>query len=154
FDGFFKLLVLNLLFFQADDLVNLALQVPHHRRWGNAPQPYARTGLAHDIDGLVRQEAIGHITRRQFDRLYDRLIGDAEVVMRLIAIPQALEDLNAFLHARRINHNGLEAALQGPILLNVLAILVERRSADTLDFTTRQGRLEHVGGVHRAFSSP
>ena len=64
FDSFFKLLVLNLLFFQADDLVNLALQIPHYRRWGNAPQPYTCASFVHDVNSLVRQEAISHITRR------------------------------------------------------------------------------------------
>src|SRR6185437_5369061 len=37
------------------------------------------------------------------------------------------------------------------ILLDVLAVLVERRRADAMQLAARQSRLQHVGGVHRAF---
>ena len=36
-------------------------------------------------------------------------------------------------------------------LLDVLAVLVERRRADALELAARQRRLEDVGGVDRAF---
>ena len=36
------------------------------------------------------------------------------------------------------------------VLLDVLAELVERRGADAAQLAARQGRLEQVGGVHRA----
>ena len=44
----------------------------------------------------------------------------------------------------------LEAPLERRVLLDVLAVLVERRRADAMQFAARQRRLEHVGGVHRA----
>ena len=47
----------------------------------------------------------------------------------------------------RLDDDRLEAALQGAVLLDVLAVLVERGGADALDLAARQGRLEHVGGV-------
>ena len=52
---------------------------------------------------------------------------------------------------RRIDDDRLEAALQGAVLLDVLAVLVERGGADALDLAARQGGLEHVGGVDGAF---
>ena len=52
---------------------------------------------------------------------------------------------------RRIDEDFLEPAGQRRILLDVLAVLVERRGADALDFAAGQGRLEHVRGVDRPF---
>ena len=44
----------------------------------------------------------------------------------------------------------LEAALERRVLLDVLAILVERRRADAAQLAAGQRRLEQVGGVDRA----
>ncbi len=51
---------------------------------------------------------------------------------------------------RRLDDDRLEAALEGAVLLDVLAVLVERGGADGLDLAARQGRLQHVRGVDRA----
>ena len=45
----------------------------------------------------------------------------------------------------------LEAALEGRVLFDVLAVFVERGRADAVQFAARQHRLEHIGRVHRAF---
>ena len=52
---------------------------------------------------------------------------------------------------RGLDHDGLEAALQGGVFLDVLAVFVQGGGADALEFAARQGGLEHVGGVHGAF---
>ena len=44
----------------------------------------------------------------------------------------------------------LEAALERGVLLDVLAVLVERGRADAAQLAARERRLEHVGRVHRA----
>ena len=44
----------------------------------------------------------------------------------------------------------LEAALEGGVLLDVLAVLVERGGADHAQLAAGEHRLEHVAGVHRA----
>ena len=44
----------------------------------------------------------------------------------------------------------LEAALERGVLLDVLAVLVERGGADHAQLAAGQHRLEHVAGVHRA----
>ena len=43
----------------------------------------------------------------------------------------------------------LEATLERGVLLDVLAVLVERRGADHAQLAAGQHRLEHVAGVHR-----
>ena len=45
----------------------------------------------------------------------------------------------------------LEAALQGGILLDVLAVFVQRGGADAVQFAAGQHRLQHVAGIHRPF---
>ena len=48
------------------------------------------------------------------------------------------------------HHHRLEAALQGRVLLDVLAVLVQRGGADAVQLAAGQRGLEHVAGVHRA----
>ena len=45
----------------------------------------------------------------------------------------------------------LEAALERGILLDVLAVFVERGGADAVQLAARERGLEHVAGVHGAF---
>ena len=52
---------------------------------------------------------------------------------------------------RLADHDRLEPALERRVLLDVLAILVERRRADGVQLAARQHRLEHVRRVHRPF---
>ena len=50
----------------------------------------------------------------------------------------------------RLDLDRLEAAVEGAVLLDVLAVLVERGRADALELAARERGLEDVGGVHRA----
>ena len=70
--------------------------------------------------------------------------------MLLVALADALEDLDRLLDGRLFDQHRLEAALQRGVPLDVLAIFVERRRADGLQLTARQRWLEDVGGVDRA----
>ena len=47
----------------------------------------------------------------------------------------------------------LEAALEGGVLLDPLAVLVERGRADHVQLAAGQHRLEHVAGVHRGVAA-
>src|SRR5437763_16563343 len=71
--------------------------------------------------------------------------------MLLVALLDALEDLDGVLDRRLLDQHRLEAALEGGITLNVLAELVERCRADGLQLASRKRRLEAVGRVHGAF---
>jgi len=71
-------------------------------------------------------------------------------VVGLVAVAQALEDLDG-VRQRRLGHlDRLEPALEGRVLLDVLAVLVERGRADGLQLAAGQHRLEDAGGVDRA----
>ena len=46
--------------------------------------------------------------------------------------------------------HGLETAFQRRVLLDILAVLVQRRRADAVQLAARQHRLEQVARIHAA----
>src|SRR5206468_10740267 len=80
----------------------------------------------------------------------DGVVGDAYAVMRLVALLQAAQDRDRVLDAWLADEDGLEAAFQRRVFLDVLAILVERRRTDDTQLAAGEHRLEHVARVHRA----
>ena len=71
-------------------------------------------------------------------------------MVHLVALLQAAEDGDGVLDGRLADVDLLEAALQGRVLLDVLAVLVERGGADHAQLAAGQHRLDHVAGVHGA----
>jgi len=71
--------------------------------------------------------------------------------MHLVALPQAAQDRDRLLDRRLVHVDGLETALQRGVLLDVLAVLVERGGTDGVQLPAGQHRLEEVGRVHGAF---
>ena len=74
-----------------------------------------------------------------------------DAVVRLVAVAQALEDLDRLVDRGLADHDRLEAALERRVLLDVLAVLVERGRADGLQLAARERRLDDGGGVDGAF---
>jgi len=75
-------------------------------------------------------------------------------VVLLVPLPDSLEDLDRLFERRLFDHDGLEAALQGGIPLDVLAVLVERRGADALELAPSQRGLQDVRRIDRALGRP
>ena len=111
---------------------------------------HPRGGLVDQVDRLVGQEAVGDVAMGERGGGDQRVVLDAHTVVGLIALLQPAQDRDRVLHARLAHHHRLEAALQGRVLLDVLAVLVERGGAHAAQLATREHRLEQVGGVHRA----
>src|SRR5205823_4597932 len=84
---------------------------------------------------------------RHLDSGRQGLVLDLDAVVGLVAVAQTTQDLDRLLLGGRIDDDLLEAALEGTVLLDVLAVLVEGGGADALDFAAGQRGLEHVGGV-------
>ena len=59
-------------------------------------------------------------------------------MVRLVAVPQALEDLDGVFQRGLADLDRLEPTFQRRVLLDVLAVLVERGGADRLQFATGQ----------------
>ena len=107
-------------------------------------------GLVDEVDGLVGQEAAGEVAVGQHGGGDERGVLDAHAVVHLVALLQAAEDGDGVLDRRLADEHLLEAALEGGVLLDVLAVLVERGGADHAQLAAGEHRLDHVAGVHRA----
>src|SRR6202790_4592681 len=68
-----------------------------------------------------------------------------------VAFFYAEENLDGVRFVRRRNFYRLEAALERPVFFNRLAVFRGRGCADALNLAARQGWLQYVGGVQRAF---
>ncbi len=113
-------------------------------------QAQAGGGLVDDVDGLVRQVAVGDVARRQLHRRADRAAGEVHLVVLLEALAQALDDLDGVLDAGLRHVDLLEAARQRPVLLEDAAVFLVGGAADAAQLAAGQHRLEQVGGVHHA----
>ena len=109
-----------------------------------------RRRFVHQVDRLVREEAVGDVAVRQRRRRDQRAVGDAHAVMRLVFVLQPAQDRDRILDARLVDIDRLEAAGERGVLLDVLLVLVERGGADAMQFAARQRRLEQVRSVHGA----
>ena len=76
-------------------------------------------------------------------------VGDGHLVVRLVLLLDAAQDPDGVLDARLADEHLLEPALQRGVLLDALAVLVQRGGADHAQLAAGQHRLEHVAGVHR-----
>ena len=127
------------------------VQLDRHRVDLHA-QPRRR--LVDEVDRLVRQEALGDVAVGQRGRRDQRRVGDADAVVDLVPLAQAAQDRDRLLDGRLVDDDRLEAPLERGVLLDVLAVLVERRGADRVQLAAGQHRLEQVRGVHRALGRP
>ena len=119
-------------------------------RRGHALDAQAAAGLVDEVDRLVGQEAVGDVAVGEVGRGDERLIGDRHPVVRLVLVADALEDLDRVGERRLVDLHRLEAALEGGVLLDVLAVLVGGRRADRLQLAAGQHRLEDRGRVDGA----
>ena len=133
------------------DRFQLFLQLRHLSRRHLRRQTRPCTRLVDYIDRLVRQEAVGDVALRQLGRREQRLVGDVHTVVVFVLLAQSVQDLHGLLDRGRLDHDRLESTLEGSVLLDVLAILVERGGTDALQFAARERRLQHVAGVDRTF---
>src|SRR5258708_10820762 len=72
-------------------------------------------------------------------------------MMGFIAGLEAAEDGDRVLDRRLANVDRLETSFERGILLDVLAVFVERGGPDTVQFAAGEGGLKQIGGVARPF---
>ena len=149
--GAFEILVLDGPLLLGLDLLDVGFQTLDLRRAGHGADAGAGAGFVHQINGFVRQVTIGDVAVGKLDRGFDGLVSELGFVVLLVFGTKPLEDEDGFLDGGSFDFDGLEAAFQGGIFLDVLAILGERGGADALEFTAAEGRLDDIGGVHGAF---
>ena len=110
-------------------------------------QPAGR--LVDQVDGLVGEEAVGDVAGRQLGRRDQGRVLDLDLVVDLVPLLDAAEDGDRVVDRGLADEDRLEPPLEGGVLLDVLAELVERGGADAAELAAGQGRLEQVGRVHR-----
>ena len=109
--------------------------------------------LVHQVDGLVGQEPVREVAIGQHSRADERAVLDAHTVVHLVALLQAAQDADGVFDTGLADVDLLEAPLECGVLLDVLAVLVERGGADHSQLAASQHRLDHVAGIHRALGS-
>ena len=116
--------------------------------------PQAGRPLVDEVDGLVRQVAVGQIPPGQLHRRVDGPVGDGQAVVLLIPAAQAPEDGLGLLRGGLRHLHRLEPPLQGGVLLDILAVLLQGGGPHHLDLPPAQGGLEDVGGVDGPLGGP
>ena len=132
------------------ELHDLAADIVKLRGHGVYLRAYQRAGFVDKVDGLIGEKAVGDVAVRQRRRGDERVIVDAHAVVDLVAFLESAEDGYRVLDRRLVHHDRLETALQRRVLLDVLAVLVERGRTDAVQLAARQHRLEEVARVHAA----
>ena len=72
-------------------------------------------------------------------------------MVHLVALLQAAQNRDGVLDRGLVHQHLLEAPLERCVLLDVLAILIQRRGTDAVQLPARQCGLEHVAGIHGPF---
>ena len=130
-------------------LLDLPLQLVNLGRHGIQLHAQPRGGLVNQVDGLVRQEAVGDVAMRERGRRDQGGVLDAHAVVHLVALLEPAQDRDGRLDARLGDQHRLEAPLQRGVFLDVLAVLVEGGGADGPQFAARELRLHDVRRVGR-----
>nr|BFE70017.1 hypothetical protein GCM10020092_033180 [Actinoplanes digitatis] len=116
-------------------------------------RPQHRARLVDQVDGLVRKEPVGDVPAAENHRGDQSRVLDLHAVEDFQPFPQTAQDRDGVLLGRLLDEHRLEAPLQRRVLLDVLAVLVQRRRADHVQFAAGEHRLEHVPGVHRTLGA-
>ena len=77
-------------------------------------------------------------------------VGDPDPVVLLVPLADPHQDVDGLLEGGLVDHDRLEAALEGGVLLDVLAVLVEGGGADALQLAAGERGLQDVRRVDRA----
>ena len=105
-------------------------------------------GFIHQVDGLIRQEPIGDIAVGQGSGGDQGVVADLDAVEDLVPLLQAAQDGDGVLNGRFIHLHRLEPAFQRGVLLDILAVLVQRRRTDAVQLAAGQHRFEQVARIH------
>src|SRR5207237_9560806 len=102
------------------------------------PQPARR--LVHQVDRLVGEETVADVAVRESRRRHESVIRYPYAVVYFIALLQPAENRDRVFDRRLTHEHRLEAPLQGRVLFDVLAVLVQRRGAHTVQLASRPRR--------------
>ena len=119
----------------------------------NRIQAYACTGFVEYVDCLIGQESVADIAFGERHRGTNRFGRVMHLVVLLVLRTESFQNLDRIFRIRRIHDNRLEAAFKRGILLDVLAVFIDRRGTDALEFATSERRLKDVAGIKATFGA-
>ncbi len=134
------------------ELDKAAVQSIHFLRHGINFHADATACLINQVNGLIRQLPIGNVAMAEPCRRDDGAITDVYTVVDLIAFFEATQDGDGVFHRGLIHLHLLETAFQGRVLFDVLAVFIQRRRTHAVQLAASQCRLEHIAGIHGAFT--
>src|SRR5579863_2490891 len=130
-----ELVVRNGVFHAVNDELDALLHLGQFLGQRSLAQFYAGAGFVDEVDGLVGQEAVGNIAVRVRDGKVDSVVGVGDGVKLLVPVFDPEQNLGGVGLIRRRNFHRLEAAFEGAIFFDGLAILTRRGGADALNFS-------------------
>ncbi len=106
--------------------------------------PQAARGLVDEVDRLVGQEALRDVAVGERGGGHQCGVRDPDSVVDLVALAETAQDRDGLLDRGLVDEDGLEASFQRSVLLDVLAVFVERRCTDRVQLAAGQHRLQQV----------
>ena len=146
-------MIFDSLLLAVDDSGDLLFDLLEVRRCLHPFDAESCTSFVDEVDGLVRKMSIGDVAVGEVGRSDERLVGDGDPVVSLVAIAETFQDLDRVGDSGLFDLDRLEATFESCILLEVLAILVERGCTNGLEFTAGKHRLQDRGRVDRTLGS-
>ena len=137
----------HLLYLQLHDL---ARDVVHLGGHGVDLRTDGRARLVHEVDRLVGQESVRDVSVRESRRRDERAVVYLHAVIHFVPFLKPPQYGYGVLHGGLVHHDGLETAFQRGVLLDVLAVLVQRCRAYAMQLAPCEHRFEQIARVHRA----
>src|SRR5229473_2681598 len=109
------------------------------------------SGFINQINGFVWKKTVRNVAIGKIDGIAQGFIGVADGVEFFVALANALDDQDGLILAGGGDFHRLEAALEGTVLFDGLAVFTWSGRADALNFSAGERRFQNVGGVERAF---
>mmetsp|Transcript_94625 Transcript_94625/g.276609 ORF Transcript_94625/g.276609 Transcript_94625/m.276609 type:complete len:348 (-) Transcript_94625:528-1571(-) len=113
-----------------------------------------RAGLIKQVHSLVWQESSGDVAVGELGCRHKCSILDADTMVGSVAVPQPPQDCHGRLRRGLRHRDLLETPLQCSVLLNVLAILVQRGGTNAPQLAPRKHRLQQIGCIHGTVRLP
>ena len=148
--GPLELLGVNRLPLVRSELGDAVVDVADVRRQVDALEAHPAPRLIDQVDRLVREEPIRDVAVCQIRRIHQGLLGEVHLVVVLVGLTEPFENQNRVGHARLVDLDRLETALQRRVLLQVLAVLLERGGANRLQLAAGEHRFEDARRVDSA----
>lgn len=87
---------------------------------------------------------------REVRSRHQRRVRDPHAVVHLVALLQTSQNADRVRQRRLLHDHRLESTRQRAVLLDAVAVLLQRRGSHARQITSRQRGLQNVGAIHRS----